>query len=68
MDENEMPGLTTREIVRDFSDGVDEIIEQFTDDDDLGDDSKARLIQLFEEIGQYVDDALGILATSCETE
>ena len=57
---NEMEGPTTEEIVRGFFGDIEGIIDEITDDDDLSDDQKARLIQMFEDIEQYDEDVKDI--------
>ena len=59
---------STVEIVKTFSGDADDIIVQVTDDSSLSDDVKADLIQIFEEIGQSIDDAMDLLKPSSENE
>lgn len=58
--DNKMEGPTTEEIVRGFFADIEGIIDEITDDDDLSDDQKARLIQMFEDIEQYDEDVTDI--------
>jgi len=59
---------STQEIIKTFSGDADDIIAQVTDDSSLSDDVKADLIQIFEEIGQSIDDAMDLLKSSSENE
>jgi hypothetical protein len=58
---------STEEIIKTYSGETDEIIVQITDDSSITDDVKADLIQIFEEIGQFIDDALDLLRPSPES-
>lgn len=61
-----LEGPTTAEIVLGFFTDIEGIFDQITDDDDLTDDQKAGLIQMFEDIEQYHDDAKEFLGVSSE--
>lgn len=61
-------GPTTAEIILGFFTDIEGIFAQITDDDDLTDDQKAGLIQMFEDIEQYRDDAKEFLGVSSEND
>ena len=66
--EDTLEGPTTQEIVLGFFSDIEGIYAQITDDDDLTDDQKAGLIQMFEDIEQYHDDAKEFLGVSSEND
>lgn len=68
MYEEELEGPTTEEIVRGFFSDIEGIYDQITDDDDLTDDQKARLIQMFEDIDQYDEDVKDIFGDLPESD
>lgn len=45
-----------------LGDTVESVLNIVTDDDELPDDAKADIIQMLEEIQQYVDDARNVIS------
>ena len=68
LNEEGMEEPTTEEIVLGFFNDIEGIWDQITDDDDLTDEQKARLIQLFEDIDGYHDEAVEIFGVSSGTD
>ena len=64
--DNRMTDPTTTEIVEGWSDEIEGIWQQITDDPRLTDNQKADLIQAFEDIDGLLDDAKNILKESSE--
>jgi len=64
----DIPEQTTAEIVKTWRDEIEGIWTQITDDEQLDDDQKAGLIQVFEDIDGLLDDAKKILGESSDGE
>ena len=66
--EDHMEEPTTEEIILGFFSDIEGIFNQITDDPDLSDEAKAGLIQMFEDIDGYHDDAKEFLGVSSRSE